>query len=333
MRLIQEHARRAGRIVAGLLSFVRARTAARQPADVNAIVSDTIGLLGDEFKASRVSLETRLTPHLPVACVDRGQIEQLLLNLLANALHAAGDSSGGRAVVVETRVETDTVVVAVEDSGPGIPAEIRPRIFDPFFTGGENDGVGLGLSIAAQIAIAHSGRLALADGALGGARFELRLPAEQRPAHSPVASSARGPAAPAPPRADAEGLAGVRLLVADDEEAVRKTWDRYFTRLGATVTVAGDGQRALDLIRGQDFDAILLDLKMPVLSGWDVVQAARRERPDMAGRVIIVSGDITRLLDLQTAEHLEPWRMLEKPADLETIRQAVLRASRLAPHR
>jgi len=332
MRLIQEHARRAGRIVAGLLSFVRARTAARQAADVNAIVTDTVGLLGDEFKASRVSLETRLTPHLPVTNLDRGQIEQLLVNLLANALRAAGSASGARAVVVETRVETDTVVVAVEDSGPGIPAEIRPRIFDPFFTTGENDGVGLGLSIAAQIAIAHSGRLALADGALGGARFELRLPAEQRPAHRPDASSARGPVAPAAPRTDAAGLAGLRLLVADDEEAVRKTWDRYFTRLGASVTVASDGQRALDLIRGQDFDAILLDLKMPVLSGWDVVQAARRERPEMAGRIVIVSGDITRLLDLQTAEHLEPWRMLEKPADLETIRQAVLRASQLAPH-
>ena len=335
MRLIQEHARRAGRIVAGLLSFVRARTAARHPTDLNAVVTDTVGLLGDEFKATRVALETRLTPHLPVACVDRGQIEQLLVNLLANALHAADGATGRRAVVVETRVETDTVVVAVEDSGPGIPAEIRPKIFDPFFTTGGDDGVGLGLSIAAQIAIAHSGRLALADGALGGARFELRLPAEQRPPRHEAAASARvaaAPAAPAPSRPDAAGLADVRLLVADDEEAVRKTWDRYFTRLGATVTTAGDGQRALDLIRGQDFDAIVLDLKMPVLSGWDVVQAARRERPEMAGRIIIVSGDITRLLDLQTAEHLEPWRMLEKPADLETIRQAVLRASQLAPH-
>jgi len=112
---------------------------------------------------------------------------------------------------------------------------------------------------------------------------------------------------------------------------VRESFDRYFTRLGASVSLAADGQQALDLIRRLEFDAILLDLKMPILTGWDVVQATRRERPHQASRIVIVSGDITGLLELQTAEHLEPWRMLEKPADLETIRQAVARAAQLTP--
>ena len=108
---------------------------------------------------------------------------------------------------------------------------------------------------------------------------------------------------------------------------MRNAWERYFTRLGARVTAARDGGEALDLIRRQDWDAILLDLKMPVMSGWDVVQAARQERPELASRIVVVSGDITALLELQTAEHLEPWRMLEKPTDLDTVREAVLRAS------
>ncbi len=332
MRLIQEHARRAGRVVAGLLSFVRARPTERRPADVNAIVSDTIGLLEVEFAAEQVGLESRLTPHLPAARVDRGQIEQVLVNLLANALHAAAKATGARVVAVETRDETDTIVVAVEDSGAGVPADIRVRIFDPFFTTGATEGrIGLGLSVAAQIANAHSGTLALVDGALGGARFELRLPAEPHPA-ARGRSAQKEPAAapPAGPRPEAgRGIEGLRLLVADDEDAVRRTWDRYFTKLGATVTVASDGQQALELIRHQDWDAIVLDLKMPALNGWEVVQATRQERPELAGRIVIVSGDITGLLELQTAEHLEPWRMLEKPADLETIRQAVVRASQL----
>ena len=343
MRLIQEHARRAGRVVAGLLSFVRARSGERAPADVNAIVSATLGLFGDEFASEHVTLEVRLADRPCVSRVDRAQIEQLLVNVLANGLHAAARAPRTRTVLVETRAETDTVVVAVEDSGPGIPADVRPRIFDPFFTTGGTEGAGLGLSIAAQIALAHSGRLALVDGTLGGARFELRLPADALPAQaserpaaqgaaagSGPASAAPGPVRGAPPPA-ARCLEHLRLLVADDEEAVRKTWERYFTRLGATVTVAGDGQRALDLLRGQDFDAVVLDLKMPVLDGWDVVQAARRERPDLASRIIIVSGDATGLFDLQTAEHLEPWRVLEKPVDLDAIRQAVLRASQLTP--
>jgi signal transduction histidine kinase len=332
MRLIQEHARRAGRVVAGLLSFVRARPAERRLSDLNAIVTDTVALLGDEFRSERVALETRLAPRLPGARVDPGQIGQVLVNLLANALRAAGATSR-RTVVVETRAETDTVLVAVEDSGPGIPTEVRPRIFDPFFVGeGADGGVGLGLSVAAQIAIAHSGTLSLAEGRQGGARFELRLPAA--PAAPPV-DGKEAPAAVATPTAPPArtpaggdgGATGLRLLVADDEDAVRNAWERYFTRLGARVTTARDGGEALDLIRRQDWDAILLDLKMPVVNGWEVVQAARQERPELASRIVVVSGDITALLELQTAEHLEPWRMLEKPTDLETVREAVLRAA------
>ena len=231
--------------------------------------------------------------------------------------------------MVETRTETDTVLVAVEDSGPGVPAELRPRIFDPFFVAdGADGGVGLGLSVAAQIAIAHSGTLSLGEARLGGARFELRLPAMRGAAaeSGPKGQSKAAPSAPAPAGAF-RGATGLRLLVADDEDAVRNAWERYFTRLGARVTAARDGGEALDLIRRQDWDAILLDLKMPVMSGWDVVQAARQERPELASRIVVVSGDITALLELQTAEHLEPWRMLEKPTDLDTVREAVLRAS------
>jgi signal transduction histidine kinase/ActR/RegA family two-component response regulator len=329
MRLIQEQARRAGRVVAGLVSFVRARATERQPSDINAIVSDTVGLLDDEFRAERVGLETRLTPHLPVVRADRAQIEQVLVNLLANALHAAARAGDPRIVAVETRGETDTVVIAVEDSGPGVPPEVRPRIFDPFFTTNATGGnIGLGLSIAAQIANGHSGTLALVDGALGGARFELRLPAEPVPAAArrasrPAPTSPNTPQGVAPADACCDGL---RLLVADDEEAVRRTWDRYFTRLGAKVTGVRDGRQALDLIRRQDWDAIVLDLKMPVMNGWDVVLATRQERPELAGRIVVLSGDVTGLLELQTSEHLEPWRVLEKPADLETIREAVVRA-------
>ena len=334
MRLIQEQARRAGRVVAGLLSFVRARATERQPSDINGIVSDTVGLLDDEFRAERVGLETRLTPHLPVVRADRAQIEQVLVNLLANALHAAARAGDRRLVAVETRGETDTVVIAVEDSGPGVPPEARSRIFDPFFTTHAAGGnIGLGLSIAAQIANGHSGTLALVEGALGGARFELRLPAGPLPAGPlPAAARRAGRPAPAPPHtthgvAAADGCCdGLRLLVADDEEAVRRTWDRYFTRLGAKVTGVRDGRQALELIRRQDWDAIVLDLKMPVMNGWDVVLATRQERPELAGRIVVVSGDVTGLLELQTSEHLEPWRVLEKPADLETIRAAVVRA-------
>jgi len=334
MRLIQEHARRAGRVVAGLLSFVRARPGERKRTSVNTLVTRTLDLLGHEFDAERVTLEPRLAPGLPPLRADAQQLEQVLVNLLANALRSAARAAAERRVLVETFAESDTVVVAVHDSGPGVPDELRTRIFDPFYSTEDRAG-GFGLSVAAQIAHGHGGTLTLGASALGGARFELRLPASRgaaaeagrREAPAPPSPAAAGPAtAPAPAGSDG-GAAGLRLLVADDEDAIRNAWARYFTRLGAHVTTARDGGEALDLIRRQEWDAILLDLKMPVVSGWDVVQAARQERPDLASRIVVVSGDITSLLEVQTAEHLEPWRILEKPTDLETVREAVLRAA------
>jgi signal transduction histidine kinase/CheY-like chemotaxis protein len=335
MHLIATHARRAGRVVQGLLAFVRARPTGRRPAQLNTIVQATVDLLAREFRAEQVALDVRLALRLPEVRADAGQIEQVLTNLLANALHAACRGEGDRRVLLETRAESDTVVAAVEDSGPGIPLDARARVFDPFFTTKTGEGgVGLGLSIAVQIAHGHGGTLSLVDGTLGGARLELRLPALEAPtAPGATAEAARGaprdgvPAAAAAGARAARRLEGLRLLVADDEDAVRRSWTRYFTRLGARVDAACDGAEALDRIRSEDYDAVVLDLKMPRLSGWEVLQAARIERPAVASRVVVVSGDITALLELGTAEHLQPWRMIEKPADLDTIRDAVLRAA------
>jgi signal transduction histidine kinase/CheY-like chemotaxis protein len=324
MRLIQEHARRAGRVVQGLLAFVRARATERQPCDVNAIVRDTLDLLEHQLRSEEITLVVRHGPTLPAVRADPGQIEQVLVNLLANARHAALESTGQRSVLVETRAESDTVVVAVEDSGPGVPEPLKQRIFDPFFTTKAADiGTGLGLAIAGQIARSHGGTLSLAPGTLGGARFELRLPAV---AERMVAAAAGAPV----PAAASLRLDGVRMLVAHDETAVRSTLSRYFSKLGARVTAASDGGEALEQIRNHEFDAIVLDLKMPVIGGWDVVQAVQRERPALSGRIVVLSGDITALLEMATAEHLEPWRVLEKPADLQAISRAVARAAGLA---
>ncbi len=325
MRLIQEHARRAGRVVQGLLAFVRARATERAPCDMNAVVADTLDLLEHQFRSEQIALEQRIAPSLPLVHADAGQIEQVLVNLLANARSAALQARGRRAVLVETRADTDTVVVAVEDTGPGVAPDLRHKIFDPFFTTRTDDGgTGLGLAIAAQIATSHGGLLSLTHGTLGGARFELRLPASRQ------GQGDRGGSASAAGGPSQQRLDGLRVLVADDEDAVRGAVSRYLARLGAMVTGARDGGEAMRLIREAAFDAIVLDLKMPVMNGWEVVLAARSERPDAASRIVVLSGDVTGLFDMSTAEHLEPWRVLEKPADLEAIRAAVARAAGVA---
>lgn len=165
---------RAGRIVTDLLAFSRRSTPQRAPADLNDIVDRTVALVGHQADLAGVAIEVRRdVPRLLVSC-ERSQIEQVLLNLLLNALEALPD--GGR-IVAETREDGDAGLILVTDDGPGIAPQHLPRIFDPFFTTKEGEkGVGLGLSVAYGIVDAHGGRLRVESTPSEGTTFEVRLP-------------------------------------------------------------------------------------------------------------------------------------------------------------
>jgi signal transduction histidine kinase len=178
-------------IVANLRSFSRASGEAT-PADLHAGIDETLLLLGPRLRDADVTVERRFGELPPVVCRP-GEINQVFMNLLTNAIHAlegAGVSrpvpSGGRVIRVETRVEGDLAVVAVEDSGPGVPEALATRIFDPFFTTKpRGEGTGLGLSISTDIVRRHGGALSLEAAPEGGARFVCRIPISGGPGDRP----------------------------------------------------------------------------------------------------------------------------------------------------
>ena len=170
---------RLSEITEGYLRFARLPTAHKQHKDVGDLCADLVAFFASEAAARGVNVELHVEPSLPGVAIDGDRLRQALLNLLRNGADAA--SNGGtvrisvsRSVVSEV-VDHDGVSVVVEDNGPGIPADVRDRLFSPFFTT-KKDGTGLGLVVAREIAREHGGDIAVTTSSLGGAAFVIELP-------------------------------------------------------------------------------------------------------------------------------------------------------------
>jgi signal transduction histidine kinase len=191
-------ANRAARITNGVLGMAKNRSAGQEPTDLVQLVEDTLLLLEREMNKYRITLD-KTFQAVPPAMVNGNQIQQVLLNLLINARQAM--PGGGRlAVKVLYDAQNDTVDLVVRDNGSGIPPEVLPKIFDPFFstkTGPDasgKGGTGLGLSMCRNIIEAHRGRIRVESAPGKGTAFTLKLPAARKAAGKKP--TARGPATP-----------------------------------------------------------------------------------------------------------------------------------------
>ena len=163
-------------IIAHLRTLLRKRPLALQSLDVNLVAQDVLRLVAPDAHHRSVTLVAELTPELSSIQADRVCLQQVLLNLVVNALDAMNDSAGAeRRVIVRTQSAADAVEISVSDTGKGIPADVLPKLFEKFFTTKE-DGLGLGLAISRSIVEAHAGRIWAEDHPGGGATFRLSLP-------------------------------------------------------------------------------------------------------------------------------------------------------------
>jgi signal transduction histidine kinase len=151
----------------------------RQLINVNQLTAEALGLLREELNAYRIETSVQQTPQLPPIMAQKGQLREVILNLIQNAIEAMKALSGRRRIL---RIRTDlhgneAIVIWVEDSGPGIEPEKMKSIFDPFFST-KTKGMGLGLAICKSIVERHHGELSVSSEIDGGARFQLILPIE-----------------------------------------------------------------------------------------------------------------------------------------------------------
>jgi signal transduction histidine kinase len=175
---IREGAERARKIVRDLRVFARGQDEVWQPVDLHEEIESSLTLLSHLLK-DRVVVHRKLGALPTVECI-RSEIDQVLLNLLANAAQAI---AGRGEITVSTSHQADTAILAVADTGPGIPPDVIGRVFDPFFTTKPvGEGTGLGLSISYEILKKHGGDIRAENRSGGGAAFTVRLPIARKAA-------------------------------------------------------------------------------------------------------------------------------------------------------
>jgi two-component system cell cycle sensor histidine kinase/response regulator CckA len=251
-----------------------------------------------------VEVTLRLAAGLPAVRIDVAEFEQSLHCLVANAREAMEESApAGREVVVETRRGDGCVLVSVTDSGCGMDADTRRRIFEPLFTT-RRTGRGVGLGLATVHAFVHHACGSLeVDSAPGrGARLTIHLPqAEARVPASPLVAE--------PPRS----LAGSEtVLLVDDEDAVRDVAEQLLDRLGYRVVTAPDAESALRHLDrdARGVDVVLTDVVMPRMGGRELADRIRSKRP--ATRIVFMSGYTDGSLTPEDGEEQGP-PVLMKP--------------------
>jgi len=316
---ILRQSRRAGKLLSGLLRFARSGNEPRaETANVSRVLREAIDLVSYQFGVAEITLDARIGTELPRVYGDPARLEQVFVNLLSNAIHAVRQVPPPRTLVIDTGRDDAGVWLTVSDNGPGISVPLQRKLFRPFVTTKGRQGTGLGLYISRQIVRDAGGDIEAEAAPEGGARFRIRLRA---------AVDGDWLVTPRDQNLQAEPstLAGLRVLLVDDEAALRRPIARFLARRGAEVSEAGDGLEALERIAELEgrVDALLADLRMPKMDGVALHAELRRRYPGLVDRVVFLSGDLTHLAPGGDSS-IPAERVLLKPVALEEVELRLL---------
>ena len=276
------------------------------------MVEEALIFVHHEIETRSIELSVQLDPDLPEVHGDRVQLQQVVVNLLINAVQALGQHEGGWIAQCTARGPDGTIRFAIRDDGPGIAPENLDRIFGSFFTTkADTSGTGLGLATVYAI-VRQSGGTVTVDSRPGdGSRFTVTLPVASGPAISDAA-----PCQTALPEARDSRTT---VLLAEDEASVREAARRLLQRAGVRVLTACNGVEALEVLNTDEHvDVLMTDMMMPVMGGAELITRAMAVRPAL--RVIVISG----YTDISESEpHLLGDLILEKPFSATSLIRAV----------
>lgn len=305
--LIHKQARKAAELVQGLLMFSRPSKPQSQKVKVSELAERAIELRKSELQARHITANIRSGASNLFVEASPNQIVQVLVNLIANAEQAISSlRDHGRIELRISQVE-DKVEILLDDDGPGIEPELRSKIFDPFFTTRRSiGGTGLGLTIALVIVKEHGGTIEAQAAPMGGARLRIQLPA------------ADGYATAARQSTPAEGIAGLRILVVDDEEAIREIIEEGLATQGASVSGVATAEEAWKKLNSADYDLVLCDFNLGNESGTALFERVCGRKGQPAPQFIFITGEF---LDEGRTAQLEKQgaRTLQKPFQISQL--------------
>ncbi len=309
---IRKAADRCARIVKTFLAMARQEPSKMEAVEINRVIESALDVTAYMLRAADIEVSLRLTRELPLVTADADQLHQVITNLIVNAQNAMESQEGPRHLRITSsfRRKTDQVVIKVKDSGPGVPADIGTRIFEPLFTTKDvGSGTGMGLAICHRIVEAHGGSIMLERTQSEGATFTVRLPRTgslQRPVFEPNQADAKS--------------SGHRVLVVDDDYDVGQTICEVLEHDGFQVEIVGSGAVALEKVKRQRFDAILSDVRMPGMDGPALYRALAAEQPEQISGLAFITGDTLTPSVRQFLETSErPY--LEKPILPRDVRE------------
>ena len=297
---------RGGSLARQLLLFAQRGVTRPERLDLEVLVSEASGFLS-RLLPDNIRLITELAGvPLPLEA-DRGQLEQVLTNLVVNASDAM--PKGGTLTLRTGRTGSEQCWFEVQDTGIGMSEDVKGLIFEPFFTTKEaGRGTGLGLSVVNGIVSRHGGRVEVTSAPGMGSRFRVTFPSRDSGVFRkvPEAEVQRHPA----------GGSGERILLVEDNPDVRRLFNRALSGLGYEVVPATSAEEALALPDLGGIDLLVSDISLPGISGLDLVRALEARAPAL--RVILMSGYADdEVLRRDITDHAV--RFLQKPVDLRAL--------------
>lgn len=307
---ILKSVKRMTKIISGVKRFVRNDDFNMVKVDLNEIVPEALHLLHSQLQAVDVNLQFRSADPLYVRC-DPAQIEQIIVNILNNAIHALESFEGPRKIRIQITEEKGRLILSIWNNGPEIPVEIREKILNPFFTTKQvGEGTGLGLSVSYGIMKAHNGNLRFESSKSDGTCFFLEFPKMEAEI---VEIKGRG-----------------RVLVVDDEPSFTWLFANKLRLFGFEVLVADSAAEALKLV-GKDPELIgaFVDFRMPEMDGLEFTRAMRKLHGSKH-LVFLVSGYPLSFTEELAVKRAGVDDILSKPIPVEQLSQM---AKMLAGHK
>lgn len=311
---IRQSSQEAAQIIKQLLNIARPASADFALVDLGALAREAVQMLRYQLREHRCEAVLRVPADPLWAKGDAAQLKQVLLNLMLNALHAMEQTTRPELTLT---VESDAsgAWLRVRDIGTGIKPEHLSRIFDPFFTTKGPRGTGLGLSISAAILRQHGGEIGVASTPGAGSTFSLRLPRQAGETFRVI------------PPDSAQVTTGSRydasrrsVLIVDDEEFVRQFMQEVLrVCFSCRIELAADGLEAQEKLRADSFDLVLSDVRMPRVDGLQLRRWIAEHRPELAERVIFVTGH-AGTMDLDSGlAHIAGAAVIRKPFTVDAI--------------
>jgi PAS domain S-box-containing protein len=316
IRIIAEGGNRVRDIVKRMLTFARQHKPVKNSLNIHQLIDNTLEIRSYVLRTANIEVIKHYDPDLPWVVVDPGQMQQVFLNLIVNAEYSMKKAQDRGTLTISTARIDGHIRISFRDDGAGMDNATREKLFQPFFTTkAVNEGTGLGLSLSRGIILEHGGTIEVESEVGKGATFIITLPLTQPievlPDTLVPATTTLSPV-----------VKPARILVVDDEKTIQGLVSAVLSHSGHTVDATGDAAEALTKLESTAYDVVLMDIRMPGMSGMELYAKVIEQHPEMKNRFIFITGDTS---DAQTRVFLEQNNLpfITKPFDRDTLEQRV----------